>query len=123
MQGYQTQLDKISEDLTVVENKIIEKTIELTSLIRELSKRNAGLGVLSALVPFIGAIISSSVKTAKNPEDQAKIKALETEIMTLVSDKNLLKQQAFTLEMKLVDVRMTEAKATFDLGKNHFTQF
>ncbi|XP_030641430.1 uncharacterized protein LOC115821778 [Chanos chanos] len=116
LQRLRSDLQQVTADLIAKEQEINDKNSELEQLVRDISKRSTGLGILSAIVPFLGAIISSAIQAAKSPGDKAKIQALQNKINLLVSDKTALKQREYTLQNEVFSWQMKEAKAKMELG-------
>ncbi|XP_030641439.1 uncharacterized protein LOC115821788 [Chanos chanos] len=116
VEKYKKDLQQVTAELADKEKEINDKNSELEELVRAISKRSTGLGILSAMVPFLGAIISSIVQAAKNPGDKARIQALQNKINLLVSDKTALKQREYTLQNEVFSWQMQAAKAKMELG-------
>ncbi|XP_030641468.1 uncharacterized protein LOC115821823 [Chanos chanos] len=116
LKEYKDTLDQTTKDLVDIEQKINGKNHELEGLIRDVSSKNTGLGILSAIVPFIGAIIHAIHKAATEPGAKVKIQALENEIRLLISEKTDLRQREWTLQNEVISWQMKAAKAKIELG-------
>ncbi|KAL6485522.1 hypothetical protein MHYP_G00049140 [Metynnis hypsauchen] len=110
------ELKKTTADLAETEKKIGEKNNELQNLVRDAAAKSSGLGVLAAVVPFIGPIVKSIYDAKTSPEIAEKTKALESELNRLTAEKISLKQKEWNLQIQTIDWRMKLAKLQIDKG-------
>ncbi|KAG9282323.1 hypothetical protein AMEX_G964 [Astyanax mexicanus] len=106
----------IADSIETLEKQIQSKSSELEKHVREVTSKDKGLGIFAAVVPFIGAIVKSIYDSATGPGVAAKTKALENELNRLNSEKAALKQQEWTLQLKIIDEGMVLAKKKIELG-------
>ncbi|XP_026054733.1 uncharacterized protein si:dkey-7i4.24 [Carassius auratus] len=109
-----SKLQKNTEELAEVERKINCKSQEIQEFARSITQKSKGLGIFAAIVPFIGPIVKSIYDAVHDPEDIARMKALEAELNNLIADKTALKQKQWQLELQVIDWQMKFAKANFD---------
>ncbi|XP_049334821.1 uncharacterized protein LOC111189729 [Astyanax mexicanus] len=109
-------LKTIADSIETIEKQIQSKSSELEKHVREVTSKDKGLSIFAAVVPFIGAIVKSIYDSATGPGVAAKTKALENELNKLYSEKTILKQQEWTLQLKIIDEGMVLAKKEKDLG-------
>ncbi|XP_067234767.1 chromosome partition protein Smc-like [Chanodichthys erythropterus] len=107
---HQTTIKELAE----TEKKINSKSQEIQEFARSITQTSKGLGIFSALVPFIGMIVKSIYDAVHDPENIAQMKALEAELNILISDKTALKQKEWQTQLQLIDGQMKAAKARFD---------
>ncbi|XP_048030849.1 CAP-Gly domain-containing linker protein 1-like [Megalobrama amblycephala] len=107
---------KTIEELAETEQKINSKTQEIQEFARSITKTSKGLGIFAALVPFIGLIVKSIYDAVHDPENIARMKALEAELNVYIADKTALKQKEWQTQLQLIDGQMKAAKASFDLN-------
>lgn len=77
---FQDDLKKIFEEIGETETKIQEKNAELQNHVSDICRKSHGLGILAAIVPFIGPIIKSIYDTSTAPGATAKTTALTNEL-------------------------------------------
>lgn len=77
---FQDDLKKIFEEIGETETKIQEKNAELQNHVSDICLKSHGLGILAAIVPFIGPIIKSIYDTSTAPGATAKTTALTNEL-------------------------------------------
>ncbi|ROI48989.1 hypothetical protein DPX16_4010 [Anabarilius grahami] len=102
---------KTTEGLAETEKKINSKTQEIQDFARSI---NQNCGIYFSLIPFIGPIIKRFYDAVHDPENVARMKALEAELNILIADKTALKQKQWQLQLKIIDWQMKAAKASFD---------
>ncbi|XP_067234670.1 chromosome partition protein Smc-like [Chanodichthys erythropterus] len=107
---HQTTIKELAE----TEKKINSKSQEIQEFARSITQTSKGLGIFSALVPFIGMIVKSIYDAVHDPENIAQMKALEAELNILIADKTALKQKEWQTQLQLIDGQMKAAKARFD---------
>ncbi|XP_030641434.1 uncharacterized protein LOC115821783 [Chanos chanos] len=113
---YKAKLEKITDDLVTVERKLNDKSHELEKLVKDISGKNTAVGIVTSLVPFVGPLINAIYKAATEPGDKAKIKALETEINRIISEKSELRQKEWDLQNEVISLQMKVAKLRINLG-------
>ncbi|KAA0724209.1 hypothetical protein E1301_Tti003479 [Triplophysa tibetana] len=64
---FQDDLKKIFQEIGETETKIQEKNAELQKHVSDICRTSHGLGILAAIVPFIGPLIKSIYDTATAP--------------------------------------------------------
>ncbi|XP_067233786.1 uncharacterized protein [Chanodichthys erythropterus] len=111
-----SELKKTTEELAKTEKRINSKTQQIQEFAKSITKTSKGLGIFSALVPFIGLIVKSIYDAVHDPENVAQMKALEVELNILIADKTALKQKEWQIQLQLIDWQMKATKASFDLG-------
>ncbi|RXN38810.1 restin-like protein [Labeo rohita] len=109
-----SKLQKATEELAELERKINSKNQEIQDFAQSITKTSKGLGIFAAVVPFIGLIVKSIYDAVHDPENVARMKALEAELNNLIADKTALKQKQWQLELQIIDWQMKFAKANFD---------
>ncbi|XP_067234545.1 uncharacterized protein [Chanodichthys erythropterus] len=114
LNGLKCELKKVTEELAETEKKINSKSQEIQEFARSITKTSKGLGIFSALVPFIGMIVKSIYDAVHDPKNIAQMKALEAELNILIADKTALKQKEWQLQLKIIDWQMKAAQASFD---------
>ncbi|KAK9952884.1 hypothetical protein ABG768_016914 [Culter alburnus] len=102
------------EELAETEKKINSKSQEIQEFARSITQTSRGLGIFSALVPFIGLIVKSIYDAVHDPENIARMKALEAELNIFIANKTALKQKEWQTQLQLIDAQMKAAKASFD---------
>ncbi|RXN22995.1 restin-like protein [Labeo rohita] len=109
-----SKLQKATQELCEVERKISSKSQEIQEFAKSITKTSKGLGIFAAVVPFVGLIVKSIYDAVHDPENVARMKALEAELNNLIADKTALKQKQWQLELQIIDWQMKFAKANFD---------
>ncbi|XDV48203.1 hypothetical protein PO909_017655, partial [Leuciscus waleckii] len=109
-----SELQKTTAELHETEKKINSKNQEIQEFAKSISKTSKGLGIVAAVVPFIGLLVKKIYDAAKDPEHTAQLKALEAELNILIADKTALKQKEWQVQLKIIDWQMKVARASFD---------
>ncbi|RXN38369.1 restin-like protein [Labeo rohita] len=109
-----SKLQKATEELAELERKINSKNQEIQDFAKSITKTSKGLGIFAAVVLFIGLLVKSIYDAVHDPENVARMKALEAELNNLIADKTALKQNQWQLELQIIDWQMKFAKANFD---------
>ncbi|XP_018930068.1 restin homolog [Cyprinus carpio] len=110
------ELRKRAENINEIQKTIEEKNNELQNRIRDASSKNIGFGILTALVPFTGAIVSFIDDAVTGPGDAAQTQALNAELSRLMSEKSSLQKQESSIQVKLTDLQMQLANCKIRLG-------
>ncbi|KAF4095499.1 hypothetical protein G5714_023102 [Onychostoma macrolepis] len=110
------ELRKISQSIEEMEKKIEAKNSEIQDHVQTVSKKVQGMGILAALVPFIGAIIKSIYETATAPGVNAQIQALNADLTHLTSEKISQQNREWTIQVKLMDLQLQLASSRIQLG-------
>ncbi|XDV48214.1 hypothetical protein PO909_017666, partial [Leuciscus waleckii] len=106
--------DNKTKELAEVEEKINSKNQEIEVLVASITKSSKDLGIVAAVVPFIGAIIKSIYDAVKSPGQVAQLKALEAELKILSDEKSDLKQKQWQIQLQIINQQMLAAKASFE---------
>ncbi|RXN16690.1 restin-like protein [Labeo rohita] len=109
-----SKLQKATKELAELERKINSKSQEIQDFAKSITKTRKGFGIFAAVVPFVGLIVKSIYDAVHDPENVARMKALEAELNNLIADKTALKQKQWQLELQIIDWQMKFAKANFD---------
>ncbi|XP_076872263.1 uncharacterized protein LOC143522426 [Brachyhypopomus gauderio] len=110
------KLAELGENLEKTQMLINAKNQELQSHIKDVTSKSSGLGILAAIVPFIGAIIKSIYDAATAPGAAEKTKALQSQLDQLNSEKSRLEQQQWSIQVQKMDFHMKIAKLEIDMG-------
>ncbi|KTG03108.1 hypothetical protein cypCar_00028696 [Cyprinus carpio] len=110
------ELRKRAENINEIQKTIEEKNNELQNRIRDASSKNIGFGILTALVPFTGAIVSFIDDAVTGPGDAAQTQALNAELSRLMSEKSSLQKQESSIQVKLTDLQMQLANCKIRLA-------
>ncbi|XP_065140747.1 uncharacterized protein [Paramisgurnus dabryanus] len=108
------ELQKASKELAEAEQKINAKSQELQDFARSVTQVSKGLGIFAALVPFAGLVVKSIYDAIKDPGNAAKMKRLEAELNNLISDKTVLKNKEWELQLQIIDWQMKVSRASFE---------
>lgn len=112
------ELKKNTTELGQVEANIEVKKQELQSHIRDSSSKSNGLGILAAIVPFVGAIVKSIYDTATGPGVAAKTQALSNELSQLCTEKSNLRNKEWTIQVRLTDMQLKLASMKIEQGES-----
>lgn len=118
-----SELQKTTQELDATEKKINSKTQEIQVFARSITKKSRGLGIFAAIVPFIGLIVKSFYNAVRDPQNVARMKALEAELNRLIAEKTALKQKQWQVQLKIIDGQMKVAKASFEQSESVFFMF
>ncbi|TRY55321.1 hypothetical protein DNTS_009029 [Danionella cerebrum] len=110
------KLEATAQEMAAIEEKINLKTNEIYDYTKSSQEVSKGLSILSAIVPFVGSIIQSIYGAVKDPEQIAKIQALESEMKVLSDEKTSLGQKHWQIELEIIDWQMKLAQASFELN-------
>ncbi|XP_077067497.1 uncharacterized protein LOC143721149 [Siphateles boraxobius] len=100
------QLKNNTEKIRQIEAKISEKNQELYNHVKESSSKSNGLGIFSALVPFVGPIVKSIFGPKKNPEAAAKTQLLSSELTQLSIEKSSLMGKEWSIHVRMTDMQL-----------------
>ncbi|KAK2870505.1 hypothetical protein Q8A67_024897 [Cirrhinus molitorella] len=110
------EFKKYAKDIEEMEKKIEGKNSELQDHIKSVSRTSNGMGILAALVPFIGPIIKSIYDTVTDPGVAAQTQALNAELTRLNSEKSNLQNKEWAIQVKLTDLQLQLANSKIQLG-------
>ncbi|XP_066525861.1 chromosome partition protein Smc-like [Hoplias malabaricus] len=110
------QLKRTTDEIEEIQKNIDYKMNALQNAARDLAAQTQKFSIVASVVPFIGAIIKAAKESEFVPEATALIKRLESELNDLYSSKSTAKQREWSLQLQLIDKRMTLAKLQVDLG-------
>ncbi|KAI4882699.1 hypothetical protein NFI96_022343, partial [Prochilodus magdalenae] len=110
------ELQAISTKVTKTENLISSKSRELEDLVNKITKANKGLRIFAAVVPFILSIVQFICDAATGRGIAKTIRTLENQLNQLYSEKTFLKQQEWTLQLKVIEDGMKLAQKKIDHG-------
>ncbi|KAK2870509.1 hypothetical protein Q8A67_024901 [Cirrhinus molitorella] len=110
------ELRKNTNKVEEMEKQIEEKNSELQSHIKSVSQKSNGMGILAALVPFIGPISKAIYDTVTAPGVAAQTQALNAEMTRLNSEKSNLQNKEWKIQVKLTDLQLQLANSKIQLG-------
>lgn len=111
------QLKNNNEKIGQIEAKISEKNQELYNHVKESSSKSNGLGILSALVPFVGPIVKSIHDAKTGPEAAAKTQVLSSELTQLSIEKSSLMSKEWSIHVRMTDMQLKLASMKIENGK------
>lgn len=114
---FQDDLKKNSEEMGQIEAKIQEKNVELQNHVSDVCRKSQGLGILAAIVPFIGPIIKSIYDTATAPGATAKTQALTGDLSRLSSEKSDLRNKEWNIQVQMTDLQLKVATLKIKEGE------
>ncbi|XP_039529095.1 uncharacterized protein LOC120480184 [Pimephales promelas] len=109
-----SELQKTTRDLDETEKKINSKIQEIQAFARSITTTRRGLGIFAAIVPFIHLIDKSIYNAVRDPENVARMEALEAELNHLLAEKTTLRQKQWQVQLKVIDGQMNVARASFE---------
>ncbi|XP_056108113.1 uncharacterized protein LOC130086032 [Rhinichthys klamathensis goyatoka] len=110
------QLKNNSEKIAQIETKISEKNQELYNHVKESSSKSSGLGIFSALVPFVGPIVKSIYNAKTEPEAAAKTQVLSSELTQLSIEKSSLMGKEWNIQVRMTDMQLKLASMKIENG-------
>ncbi|KAL0150649.1 hypothetical protein M9458_054066, partial [Cirrhinus mrigala] len=110
------ELRKNAKNVKEIEQKIDVKNAELQDHIKSVSRKSHGIGILAALVPFVGPLVKSIYDTATAPDVAAQIHALNAELTRLTSEKSNLQNKEWSIQVKLTDLQLQLATSRIEQG-------
>ncbi len=111
------ELKKNSENVEELEKKIKGKNSEMQDHIKDVSRKSNGMGILAALVPFIGPIIKSIYDTTTAPGDAAQTQALDADLTRLNSEKSIQQNKEWAIQVNLMGLQLQLASSRIQLGE------
>ncbi|KAL7872582.1 hypothetical protein SRHO_G00075650 [Serrasalmus rhombeus] len=116
-------LEKLNKELTMISNKLREtesqicsKSHELETYVNNVASTDRDLTIFAAFVPFIGIITKSIYDAATGPDISQKTRALENELNRLTSEKNSMKHQEWTVQLKIHTEKVKLAQKKSEQG-------
>lgn len=110
------ELKNNAQNVAGMEKKIEGKNVELQNHIKAVSRKSHGMGILAALVPFIGPLIKSIYDTVTAPGVAAQTQSLNAELSRLTSEKSNLQNKEWTIQVKQTDLQLQLATSKIKLG-------
>ncbi|KAL6485521.1 hypothetical protein MHYP_G00049130 [Metynnis hypsauchen] len=116
LQKLNEELKTFNEKVAEIEKQISDKSQELETHVKGVTSTNKGLGIFASVVPFVEAILNSMLNVNTGPDVAEKTRALENALNRLTSERNSLKMQEWTVQLKVIDEGMKLAQKKIDQG-------
>ncbi|XP_016115979.1 uncharacterized protein [Sinocyclocheilus grahami] len=108
------KLKKNTEEIKRIDEMIALKNQELQNYIRQASGKRNRLGFLTALVPFVGALVNAIFGAKIDAGLAAKIQAVSNELSRLSNEKSNLKNLEWSIHVRLTDNQLELARKTIE---------
>ncbi|XP_016420223.1 uncharacterized protein LOC107749525 [Sinocyclocheilus rhinocerous] len=108
------KLKKNTEEIKRIDEMIALKNQELQNYIRQASGKRNRLGFLTALVPFVGALVNAIFGAKIDAGLAAKIQAVSNELSRLSNEKSNLKNLEWSIHVRLTNNQLELARKTIE---------
>ncbi|XDV48121.1 hypothetical protein PO909_017595, partial [Leuciscus waleckii] len=105
-----SELQETTDELAETEKKISSKNHEIQEYARSITQKSRCLGIVAAIIPFIGPIVKSIYDAVHDPGQVAHLKALAAQLNILIADKTALKQKQWQVQLQIIDWQMKVAR-------------